>query len=209
VPLGAAWLLAIGLGAATARAQPSERPPLPQHLAPVTVSVGGQAAALSGDACTREASDVVGCVSNLGYAGAHLATRFRVHPSWSIGIRGSGSTGGSHRSVWQASGLVRWHAFGAAYPDLFLELDAGVVAFAESLDPDELGPATTVTREAPILGLSTGVDFPVATFLTVGPALRALVIPFGQMDPMPDRGTSYSTQLGAELGVSATVLLGG
>jgi hypothetical protein len=209
----APWLAALLLWATTlvagaARADVEDEPVLPERLHPVAVSLGGQAALLFGDRCRRMLTDVVGCTSGLGYAGAHLATRLRVDPSWSFGLRGSGSSSGSATTFWQASALARWHPFGAVYPDVWIGPDAGIVAIVEHLDADELGPEASFTQVAPILGLEAGVDFPVTPILTVGPSLRGFVIPMGGLDYMPSRGTNYSTQLGVELGLALTLLLG-
>lgn len=192
---------------AAARAEPDERPPLPDHLAPVAVTVGGQAAMLFGDTCRREASDVIGCSSNGGYAGGHLATAFRLAPLWSVGVRGSASAG-TRATWWQANAFARWHVAGAAYPDLWLGVDAGLVAIAEHVEAGELGPATTRTKTAPAVGLEAGIDFPLARILTLGPSLRGLVVPFSGIDYAVDRGSSYATQIGVELGLGATLLLG-
>jgi hypothetical protein len=201
---------ALVLVASASRIAHAQGEALPSDAPPVAVSAGGQAALDFGDRCTREESDVVSCSPGPGgYAGGWLGARYRLHPFWSAGVRGSASIGTVHDTWWQASVVGRLHALGDADVDLWVGLDAGVLAVAEHLGPDELGPEDTKTTLAPVVGAGLGIDFAIHRQVLLGPSLRALLMPFDKGERFfPRRGTAYATQIGVEVSAGMTVLIG-
>jgi hypothetical protein len=191
-----------------ARAAPPEPIELPAWYPPVEVGLGGHVGLVWGERCTREANDLVGCQPGGGLAGLDLEARYRVTPAWSIGVRGASSKESTPAIWWQGSVLARWHPLGVSHTDLWLGADAGLLAASLRVGADGLGPPGTITRTGAVVGLGAGIDFTLSSHLTLGPGLRGVVVPFGPRDFMPARGTSYATQMGAELGAIATARFG-
>jgi len=181
----------------------------PPSYPPVEIDVGGHVAYTWGSRCTRRATDLVACSNEGGLAGVHGGPRYRVLPFLALGVRGAVSFAGNDETWWQALLTARVLPFPRRYEPLWMGAEGGVVAIAETLESDELGPAKTLTHTAPLFALGLGVNFPVASFLTLGPEVRGFVVPFGAQDYLPDRGTSHETQLGVALGLTATVRVGG
>jgi hypothetical protein len=180
---------------------------VPPAYPPVELTVGAHVALLFGDATTRSASDVVTITSATSLVGAHFGPRYRFLPTLSFGARGAVSFAGSS-TFWQGELDARVHPFGVHHPDLWIGVDGGLVAVVQQLEESELGPTTTSTSTAPLFGAGLGIDFLLTPFLAVGPELRGVFVPFGTAEALPDRGTSYGTQLGVSLAVTATVLVG-
>jgi hypothetical protein len=140
--------------------------------------------------------------------GVHLEPSLRLAALWSLGLRGAVSFPGHGETWWQATAEGRFHALGAAHPDLWMGVGVGVLARSQKVAGDGLGSPTTLTREAPLLAATSGVDFAVTRFFAVGPELRVLFVPFGPVDPLPSRGASLGTTTAIGLGVNVTASLG-
>lgn len=151
---------------------------------------------------------MVACTSGAGLAGLHFGPGYRVLPRLVVGVGGAVSFSSESETWWQSTLNLRVHPFGEGYDGIWFGGGAGVVAIVEQLEADGLRPAEALTHTAPLFTLGGGANFTVKQILTVGPELRAFVVPFGKTDALPDRGSSYETQLGASLSFTATLLLG-
>jgi hypothetical protein len=199
---------------ASAEVPPTTGGGSPAAYPPVELGLGGGSSLTGGLTCTRIESDVEGCQSVNMVHGLHLAPQYRLLEHWSLGVRGdvawAASAGTSSTKWWMARAEGRWHLLGHSEPDLWMGLDAGVVAIAQSFQADELGPAGAETKVAPILGAGIGVDWVLGSRVALGPSLRTFVIPLpGNAEWLLARGTSYTTQFGASLELNVTLLFGG
>lgn len=181
---------------------------------PLELGLGAGSAISAGQTCTRLGSDIVGCQAVGIFYGLHLAPQYRFLPHWSLGLRGDFVWAGAQRTTsanwWMARAEGRWHPLDPSGTDLWLGLDAGVVALAQSFQADELGPRDTRTKIAPIFGGGVGVDWALGSSVALGPALRSFFIPLKEdANWLPDRGNMYASQFAVTLEFNVTFLLGG
>lgn len=178
---------------------------------PLEVGVGTHAAYADGLSCSREAFDVVSCTRTSGFAGLHVAPRWRLTQFWALGAMGTASWGaaGVDRSqmYWSAAIDGRLHLFGNRGTVPWLGLDAGVVAVADELAADELGPARSYTTTAPAFGLSAGLDAEINPLFAFSLSLRGFTHLFGNLQSVTPTQPEYATQWGAML--SAGLMLRG
>lgn len=75
---------------------------------------------------------------------------------------------------------------------------------------DELGAPETLVSTSPICGVGVGMAFPISNAFRLGPELRGVLIPsVNGADPLPQRGTTFGTQTGVTLALTATADFGG
>lgn len=168
-----------------------------------------------GTAATRTGSDTQMYVDTHLVAGVHVAPAFYLTPRWSVGLRGAVSYGGSGPRgdgwafLWQAEAEGRYHFIDGRKRDVWIGADVGVAAFSQHVENDELGPPATLTATSPMFGLGAGAFFAIADSILLGPELRGVFTPWGDVPGLVPRGTQWSNQAGVFLGVTGTVRLGG
>lgn len=130
--------------------------------------------------------------SNLFYGGFRAAVYARLWQRASLGLRGeydwTGWSDGydpierrdarAKYRFWHVATGARWHLLGARDIDPFFEAEAG---FAHS--DTVLTPAGhTRGLYAPSFGAAFGLNFALGSFASVGPELRALILPFAEQE---------------------------
>jgi hypothetical protein len=199
-----------GLGTddvASEGAAPAER----TELSRFELGLGPHAGVRAGDACRPVLSDVMTCESTQALIGWHVAPRYRATQRLAIGVLGAvtlGERSAVHtRTWWRIGAEGRLHPLTPAAVDLWIGVDAGLVAVVDRLF-GEFDPERTYTRYAPALGAKLGVDLLVARWLAISPELHGFAFLFGQESSAIAPRPVYGTQVGATLGVSGTLLLG-
>jgi hypothetical protein len=198
---GAFQLLLVSASAAAHEYEPppAEDGPFRSHM---EASIAAQfAAAVAGDRCSREQSDVVGCTSIAMFA-FDFAARLRIAPQWSLG-------GLAQFGKHSATALIRigaegrFHALGSKPVDLSFGVDAGAAFLLDNVPTSELGEAESFTTSAPAFGASAGLDFALSENVSFGLLVRLLLLPMGTSAESFERRPSYDTQLLLSAGLSA------
>ena len=189
----ACWLYAPALHA-EARAYPS-----------FELSVGPELMyAASGSRCARTSSDVVSCTS-LATWNVALAPRVRLHDRLALGGLARLGFGDDVTSLHLAV-EGRFLPLGAATVAPFIGLDLGALLLFDRLPAGELGGAGSATQALPAASLSLGLDFAVASALSVGFTLRAGYA-YARNDISYAREPDYDPQLLLSGGVQLSLLL--
>lgn len=181
----------------------------------VEVGVGGQSALVFGDVCYGHI-DVLECSPGFFMSGIHLAPRWRVAPPFSVGLLGSASwvtnMGFESHTFWSAEAEARWHPVVGGSVDPWLGIDAGIMTIVDRYDRTAYFQEQTYVHSSPILGVGVGTEFQLASFLTIGPALRGFLIFSGDDRPIglvTNGAPRYDTVFGVGLALSGTLLVGG
>jgi hypothetical protein len=194
------------LSARGARAEPT--------YARIAVGASGHVGYAFGDRCRAAVDDMVECPGGMALAGLYLMPRWRGGAAWSVGLRGGLAAHERDKSgptdVWDAEAEVRWYPLGARTWELWLAATAGVAAAVDrvpshTIDTGVHHPARAYTTAGPSAGLGVGLDAAVASFLAVGPELRAVVLGLDTGNTTASR-PYYQPQLGVSLGLTVTAL---
>jgi hypothetical protein len=170
-------------------AQAEERPFTPR----LELAGGAHVLFASDNACERPAIDVVMC-SSKGFVGAALGFRARIARQWSLGAIGAYdwaawteglTTNGEETRVqsrlWRLGADGRWHFQGDERFDPYLELNLGL-AKSWSLAETSGGTEHSPGEIAPTTGAAVGFDVTLLRHLSLGSALGAQYLLFGQRD---------------------------
>lgn len=186
-------------------------PSVPSHA--IEVGVGGQSALAFGDICYGH-SDVLECTQGFFMNGFHLTPRWRVSPPFSVGLLGSvawvTNIGYELHTYWSAEAEGRWHPVVGGSVDPWLGIDAGVMTIVDRYDRTDFFAEQKFVHSSPMLGVGAGIDFQVASFLAMGPALRGFMIPSDDnrtIGLVVNGAPRYATQFGVGLAVSGTFLV--
>ena len=176
------------LFAPAARAE--ERPFTPR----LELSGGAHVLFASGNACDRPADDVVMC-SSKGFVGAALGFRGRIARQWSLGVSGAydwaqwtdGITSTRTETRVQSRLLRlgadgRWHFQGDEPFDPYLELNLGLAKSWSLAEVPSGGTEHSPGEIAPSIGAAVGFDVSLLRELSLGSALGAQYLLFGQRD---------------------------
>jgi hypothetical protein len=201
------------LFASTAHAE--ERPFTPR----LELAGGAHVLFASANACERPAIDVVMC-SSKGFVGAALGFRGRIARWWSVGVSGaydwagwteglttSGAETRVQSRLWRLGADGRWHFRGDERFDPYLELNLGLVKSWSLAEVPSGGTEHSSGVLAPSVGAAVGFDVSLLRELSLGSALGAQYLLFGQRDLAERResGSVFSEpSLVLSLGVTVT-----
>ena len=171
-------------------AQAQERPFTPR----LELAGGAHVLFASDNVCDRPANDVSACGSK-GFVGAALGFRARIARQWSLGASGAYdwaawteglTTNGEETRVqsrlWRLGADGRWHFQGHERFDPYLELNLGLAKSWSLAETPSGGTEHSPGEIAPTIGAAVGFDVTLLRHLSLGSALGAQYLLFGQRD---------------------------